>query len=90
MLNNGNIYNILILNQFVNEVKKMIKEGKIERTIISQVWKNVNINNAIRKAIEDGEMKVFYQPKVEAGSTRVVGAEALIRWQRRRFLCIPG
>lgn len=60
----------------------MIKEGKIERTIISQVWKNVNINNAIRKAIEDGEMKVFYQPKVEAGSTRVVGAEALIRWQR--------
>ena len=79
MLNNGNIYNILILNQFVNEVKKMIKEGKIERTIISQVWKNVNINNAIRKAIEDGEMKVFYQPKVEAGSTRVVGAEALIR-----------
>ena len=59
MLNNGNIYNILILNQFVNEVKKMIKVGKIERTIISQVWKNVNINNAIRKAIEDGEMKVF-------------------------------
>ena len=71
----------------------MIKEGKIERTIISQVWKNVNINNAIRKAIEDGEMKVFYQPKVELKTDKIACAEALVRWidpQKGRFLCIPG
>lgn len=32
------------------------------------------------KAIENGELVVYYQPKVECGTTRVVGAEALIRW----------
>lgn len=41
-----------------------------------------DLNLAIDKALENGEIKVFYQPKVEAGSTRVVGAEALVRWQK--------
>lgn len=40
------------------------------------------MNSEIENAIANGEIKVFYQPKVEAGSTRVVGAEALVRWFR--------
>ncbi|WP_407279783.1 EAL domain-containing protein [Aromatoleum evansii] len=37
--------------------------------------------SALRSAIERGEMRVFYQPKVSLGDGRVTSAEALVRWQ---------
>ena len=35
----------------------------------------------VRRAIANGELVVFYQPKAEARSGRVIGLEALVRWQ---------
>jgi EAL domain-containing protein (putative c-di-GMP-specific phosphodiesterase class I) len=35
----------------------------------------------VRPALENGEMIVFYQPKVRLADGRVAGAEALVRWQ---------
>jgi diguanylate cyclase (GGDEF)-like protein len=34
----------------------------------------------VRPALENGEMVVFYQPKVRLSDGRVAGAEALVRW----------
>ena len=45
----------------------------------------------LRQAIEDRQLVVHYQPKVDALTWRVVGAEALVRWQHpERGLLGPG
>lgn len=38
------------------------------------------IEEEMKKALNDKEFKVFYQPKVDLKTKKLVGAEALIRW----------
>ncbi len=47
--------------------------------------------NAIRKAIEREEFRVFFQPEVSIDGNRITGLEALVRWQHpERGLLGPG
>ncbi|MBB5179769.1 diguanylate cyclase (GGDEF)-like protein/PAS domain S-box-containing protein [Planomicrobium koreense] len=39
------------------------------------------IENALRKAIDNGEFLLYYQPQIDLQSNRLVGLEALLRWQ---------
>ncbi|QAY89618.1 bifunctional diguanylate cyclase/phosphodiesterase [Pseudomonas sp. ACM7] len=41
-----------------------------------------SIESGIRQALERNEFVLHYQPKLDLGSGQVVGAEALIRWQK--------
>jgi EAL domain-containing protein (putative c-di-GMP-specific phosphodiesterase class I) len=44
----------------------------------------------LRRAIDDGLLEVFYQPKVSVSTGEVVGAEALVRWLHPRHgLLLP-
>lgn len=50
-----------------------------------------NLNREFVQAIEAGEMVVHYQPIVDLSDARVVGYEALVRWQHpHRGLLLPG
>ena len=40
---------------------------------------------ALRQALEKGEMHLHYQPVVDAGTGRLTGFEALLRWQSPQF-----
>jgi diguanylate cyclase (GGDEF)-like protein/PAS domain S-box-containing protein len=45
----------------------------------------------IRKGLAQGEFELYYQPKVELITRRMVGAEALLRWNHpSRGLLLPG
>ncbi len=48
----------------------------------AEVLARLELEMALRKAVELGEFVLFYQPKVQLNSGRVTGVEALLRWQR--------
>jgi diguanylate cyclase (GGDEF)-like protein/PAS domain S-box-containing protein len=41
----------------------------------------MDIEVRLRRGINEGELRVFYQPQVDVNTGRIVGAEALVRWQ---------
>ncbi|WP_124951392.1 putative bifunctional diguanylate cyclase/phosphodiesterase [Sulfuriferula thiophila] len=45
------------------------------------VTERLELANDLRRAVEREEFRVFYQPRVDVSSGKIVGAEALIRWQ---------
>jgi diguanylate cyclase (GGDEF)-like protein len=42
----------------------------------------LNLETALRKAVENDEFLLHYQPKMDVASGRICGLEALLRWQR--------
>ncbi|WP_444995939.1 EAL domain-containing protein [Aliikangiella sp. IMCC44359] len=47
--------------------------------------KRLELENALRKAIEDETIELFYQPKVDLNTGLVDGIEALARWTHKEF-----
>lgn len=43
-------------------------------------FERLKMETALRKAIERDELELHYQPKVETATSRIIGAEALLRW----------
>lgn len=57
-----------------NSVRQFIPEMGV--TAISRL----NMEGALRRALERHELTLHYQPKIELATGHIVGAEALVRW----------
>ncbi|MBS4195646.1 EAL domain-containing protein [Bacillus sp. FJAT-49870] len=61
------------------------EEGKNQYKAFSSIkdiktFKAFSIENSLHKAMEKDEFELYYQPKIDIQSNRIIGAEALIRW----------
>ncbi|WP_165973795.1 bifunctional diguanylate cyclase/phosphodiesterase [Paucimonas lemoignei] len=51
------------------------------REINAGAISRLTLENELRRAMQNSEFTLYYQPQIELASNRVVGAETLIRWQ---------
>jgi diguanylate cyclase (GGDEF)-like protein len=76
-------------NQLVLNAEAALKEAKTrgERFLHhsiemnSELARRVSLENRLRRALEERQFVLHYQPKIELRTARVVGVEALLRWQ---------
>ncbi len=54
-------------------------DGVMQRELVSRL----EGEQALRRAIDDGEIVAFFQPEIDASSGNIIGAELLARWVRR-------
>ena len=52
-----------------------------EASMEHSISESVRMENDLRRAIERGELEVFYQPQAHVETGEIVGAEALLRWR---------
>jgi len=50
------------------------------KNLIQNIARRLDLDRHMRGALERNEFRVFYQPKVEAKTRKIVSFEALIRW----------
>ena len=52
-----------------------------DKSMNVDILKHMRIEQEIRKGIKNDEFILYYQPQYEVGSEKIVGFEALVRWQ---------
>lgn len=67
------------------KVAKELDDGccvLFDNSMMDGIRREVEITSHIPRAISRHEFKVYFQPKIETDTLRLIGAEALVRWQR--------
>ncbi len=79
----------ILLETAVSNANTARKDAKVQPTsncilfdsnMMDMLTRNMKLSADFYSAIENGEFVVYYQPKIESGTTKICGAEALIRW----------
>jgi len=49
-----------------------------------KIHNEVDVVNDMQRAFHDNEFKLYYQPKIDIKSKKIIGAEALLRWHHKQ------
>jgi diguanylate cyclase (GGDEF)-like protein len=55
----------------------------------AQAVERLELEDSLRRAIENEEFLTYYQPVIDLGSGKIVGMEALVRWQHPDLGILP-
>ena len=53
---------------------------KYDSTVHDRIIKGTALEKSLADAIEAGELRLYYQPKISLSTRKIMGVEALIRW----------
>ena len=60
-------------------------------SMINTSFRKLAMENALGKALDEEELMLYYQPRVDANTEEVIGMEALLRWNSKEFgMVSPG
>ncbi|OZG70566.1 two-component system response regulator [Hahella sp. CCB-MM4] len=74
-------------------VKGRGKEGYqfFSDSMVVNAANRLEIERDMRKALENGEFRVYYQPQISSANGEIIGVEALVRWHHpTRGILYPG
>jgi len=61
-----------------------------DKELTKLACERVSLEAGLRSAIKDGELEVYYQPQVDGRTDKLIGIEALVRWNHpTRGLILP-
>ena len=82
-----------LLGNAESALKKAKSSGKsfmyYESAINARVAESLKLENKLRRALEQEQFVLHYQPKVESRGQKVQGVEALIRWNDPELGLVP-
>ncbi|MGZ8289842.1 MAG: bifunctional diguanylate cyclase/phosphodiesterase [Telluria sp.] len=53
-----------------------------DESMAQRVARRLDMDTALRRAVERNELRLLYQPQTALGTGRIIGAETLVRWVR--------
>ena len=54
-----------------------------------EIHRRLYVVQDLRRALDNGEFVLFYQPKLDAAANVIAGLEALVRWQHPERGLLP-
>lgn len=92
------VFGIYYVDKYDDDMEDMLNcatlahnQAKQERDVVYKIYTNIlkerivnkkQLSDQIEHACDNHEFVVYYQPKYESRTQKLVGAEALVRWQK--------
>lgn len=79
---NENIHTCIDMAEIARKEAKFKSEHIVffNENMEEALYKEKGIEDSMEHALENGEFKIYYQPKVDMRDKKIIGAEALVRW----------